>query len=245
MNFKILATIVAFFALSFSAFADKSDEIIEKSIKATGGKEKIANLMSWTFSSTINAVAQNMELSVDFWYKKPDKMRMVTKVPAMSIEMDGGTDGKTFWVKQPGDSVRKAVPEMMQGQVQGQLEFYKTMLSAPMLDFKEKNITLKYKGLEDIDEKKCNVLIAIDKDSSESFIYFDAISNLMYCTKQIIGSGEQSASMEMKIMEYQRVDGMTLPKRIEVYQNNTVQAKISLSAIKFNEKMEDSDFNAN
>ena len=67
----------------------------------------------------------------------------------------------------------------------------------------------------------------------------------MYSTKQIMGSGEQSVTMEMKIMEYQRVDGMTLPKRIEVYQNNTVQAKISLSAIKFNEKLEDSDFNAN
>jgi outer membrane lipoprotein-sorting protein len=243
MLYKIFVSLVVLLTLSFNSFAaDKAEEILEKSIKASGGAEKFENLKSWTITADMNVPAQNMDIKVNFWLKKPDKMRVLTEIPSMNLKVEAGTDGKSYWGTQPGSTTRTVVPEMAQAQVKSQLESMKMMFESSNMNFKDKENTFVFKGLEDIDEKKCNVIEVTDKEKSKSDVYFDAITNLMYCSKAEIMNGTEKMTVEMKIKEYQRVDGLTIPKRIEIFQNNQVQSKISFNSVKFNEDIKDSDF---
>ncbi len=222
----------------------KAEDIAEKSVKANGGKEKFEALKSLTLTADLKIPAQGVEYKITFWMKKPDKMKILTDVPAAGMKLEAGTDGKVIWGTQPGSDKRMVVPESNAGMVSSQLQSFKGILDPPMLDYKEKGLTLAFKGLEDIDERKCNVITATDNNGSKTDFYFDAISNLVYSTKSVVDVNGENTSIVTKVVEYQRVEGMTIPKRIEAYQNDELQTKISVSGIKLNENYPDSDFSA-
>lgn len=247
MYFKILATALLFISISVSAFADagKAEEIIEKSLKSIGGKEKMDNLKTWSLSADMNLPAQAMDLKISFWLKQPNMLKMVTDIPAMSMKMEAGTDGKDFWATQPGSTTRTKLPEQAVPQVKSQLENFKGILDSPVRDYKSKNLKLTYKGIEDIDDRKCNVINIVDPEGGDSDYYFDAISNLVYSSKTKVNSDGQDFVIEMKVKEYQKVDGLTIPKRIEISQNNELQTKVTISSVKFNEAIDDKEFMAN
>lgn len=247
MYSRIIATLVLFVAMSLSSLADakKADEIIQKSLNATGGKERLEKLTTFSLTADMNIPSQGMDIKINFWLKKPDKMRIVQEIPAMQMKIEAGTDGTTYWAVQPGSDTRTAVPDMAVGQVKGQLDGLKNILDSPLLNYKDNNFQISYVGLEDIDEKKCNVVNVIDNEGTNSNFYFDAITNLIYCSKSTVSQGGEDFEVELKYREYQKVDGLFIPKRIEISQNKELQTKISLSDVKFNEAINDNDFKAN
>jgi outer membrane lipoprotein-sorting protein len=247
MNSRVVTTLIMFLALSVSAFADskKAEDIIEKSLKAAGGKEKFENLTSMSLSAEMNVPSQGMDIKINFWLKKPNKMRIIQEIPAMAMTVEAGTDGEAYWAIQPGDSVKTVLPEMALGQVKGQLEGLKSILDSPLLDYKTKNYKMDFVGLEEIDEKNCNVVSVIDADSNKTHFYFDAITNLMYCSKTSGNMQGEEFEVELKYREYQKVDGLFMPKRIEISQNKEVQTKITINNVKLNEPLNDNDFKSN
>jgi outer membrane lipoprotein-sorting protein len=247
MYFKILATTILFVTLSLASFADtqKAGEIIEKSLKSVGGSEKIASINAWSLSAEMNVPSQNMDLKISFWVKKPNFLKMVTDIPAMNMKMEAGTDGTTFWATQPGSDKRNPLPEAAVGQVKAQLESFKGILQSPLAEYKSKNFKLAFNGLVDIDERQCNVVNVIDEEGNSTDYYFDAISNLIYSSKSKVEAQGQEFVVEMKVKEYQKVEGLTIPKRIEISQNNELQTKLTLSSVKFNIAIDDAEFKAN
>jgi outer membrane lipoprotein-sorting protein len=246
MKTRLVGICLALFCITLSAFADtKTDEIIQASIKASGGKDKFDNVKTTSFDAAMSIPAQSLEFKLSFWLKKPEMMRMVTEIPSMSMKIEAGTDGITYWGTQPGTTTKSVIPAEALNQIKQQLNGLKSILSSPVLDYKEKGMVAAYKGVQDIDEKKCNVIEFTESDGAKLEIFFDAISNLMYSTKTKVEAQGSSFTIEMKIKEYQRVEGMTSPKRIEILQNGEVQQKIAISNIVYNKEMNDADFKAN
>ncbi|MBX3042571.1 MAG: hypothetical protein KIT33_00600 [Candidatus Kapabacteria bacterium] len=246
MYSKIIFLLTAFLAMNILTFADakKAEDLIEKSIKATGGKEKFENIKTFSLTADMNVPSQNMDINIDFWLKKPNKMRLVQNIASMGMTVEAGTDGDKYWAIQPGSTTKTALPDMAVAQVKGQLDGLKTILDSPLMNYKEKNYKISYSGLEDIDEKKCNVVKIVDEENNETDFYFDAITNLIYCSKSKVNANGEDFIVEMKINEYQKVDGLFIPKRIEIAQNSEVQTKIAISEVKFNPEINDSDFKA-
>lgn len=242
MYLKFLSVLIAVLAINSNLFADKVEDIIQNSIKNAGGTEKFENIKTITFSADMNIAAQGVDLKLNFSLVKPNMMKLVTIVPSMGMELEAGTDGTDFWGTAPGSKDRVKIPEENLMQIQAQLNGFKGLLDPPMLDFKNRGLKSEYKGTEDIDEKKCEVIIFTQEDGSKSEMFFDAISNLIYLNKSVVSSEGQEFVIEMKVKEYQRVDGMTLPKRIEVYQNGQMQQKITISEVKFNTQLNPDDF---
>lgn len=247
MNSRVVTTLIMFLALSVSSFADakKAEEIIEKSLKAVGGKEKFENMTSFSIAADMNVPSQGMDIKINFWLKKPNKMRIIQEVPAMAMKVEAGTDGEAYWAIQPGATTKTVLSDMALAQVKGQLEGLKNILDSPLLDYKTKNYTMDFVGLEEIDEKNCNVVSIVDADSNKTHFYFDAITNLMYCSKTSGSHEGQNYDVELKYREYQKVNGLFMPKRIEISQNKEVQTKITLNEVKLNEPMNDDVFKSN
>lgn len=243
MKLKLFAICLGLFSITFTAFSDtKSDELINANIKTMGGKEKLGNIKTLYFEVNMEVPSQNMNLKLTIFEKKPDMIRFITEIPAMSMKMEAGTDGKEFWATQPGSDAKSALPESAVPQIKQQINSFKSMISSPVLDYNTEEVTTTYKGVQDINEKKYNVVEFSEKEGSKFDMYFDVITNLIYSTKIEVEAQGSKFLIENKIVEYQKKDGIFFPKRIEIYQNGEIQQKITIENIQINSEMNNSDF---
>lgn len=242
---KILALAVIFFGTTLLMFADKAEEIMEKSVKAAGGIEKFDNISTIKFLADMKIPAQNLDLKITFRYKKPDKMRFITEIPAMFTKVEAGTNGKEVWSTMPPDSVKTLTNEPASSQILQQLDLYKGMIDLSLKNFKERDIKFSFKEVQELDSNRYNVIEFHGPDSTAMYLYFNVVSNLLYAQKQTAKNNGSDYEVVTKIKEYQKVDGIIIPKKIEVYENNVNQAKITISQVNFTEVMDDKEFNLN
>ena len=81
------AIIAATFAWTLTGFAQDApkpsitpDELMEKSIQATGGREALKKLTSLVGTGTIDIVAMGAKATTEMYSKAPDKRLTVTRV---------------------------------------------------------------------------------------------------------------------------------------------------------------------
>lgn len=104
MRLSILPSVLI---CSFAAFSQEAakpsitaEEIMEKSIQATGGREAAAKVTSLVAKGTMDIVAMGGTASTEMYAKAPDKRMSVTNVDGYG-EVRQGYDGKTAWSSEP------------------------------------------------------------------------------------------------------------------------------------------------
>ncbi|HOK54587.1 MAG TPA: hypothetical protein PLP86_11440 [Armatimonadota bacterium] len=118
-----------------SGSAITAEQIIEKSIEATGGRKAFDKIKSSVMKGSNEMAAMNIKMDFTVYTKAPNKMLMVQALPFGMGEMKIGFDGKTGWSSDTMSGLRTLTgPELemlkKQAQVNADLnwrEYYKNL----------------------------------------------------------------------------------------------------------------------
>jgi outer membrane lipoprotein-sorting protein len=238
MSRKTLLALCAVALLTVSAFGQTADEILEKNLKAMGGKEKIKALQSMRITGTMKVGP--MEAPFTMTKMRPSNSRMDFTIQGMT-----GTqayDGKTGWALIPfgGNKDPQKMTEDQIKDVRDDADF-----DGPTFDYKAKGNKVEFVDKEDVEGTPAYKLHVTTKDGKETNDYFDAETYLMIRSEGIRNVQGQDMEVVTTYSDYKTVEGITVAHSME----NHVKGKeslggqaLSISKIDMNPKIDKSIF---
>lgn len=174
-------TLLAFCAaalLTVSVFGQTADEVLEKNLKAMGGKDKIKALQSMRTTGTMKMGP--LEAPFTITKMRPSSFRMDITIQGMV-----GTqayDGATGWSLMPfmGNKDPEKMGEDKVKDVRVDAGF-----DEPTFDYKSKGNKVQYVGKEDVEGTPVYKLHVTTKDGTELNDYFDAGTYLIIRSERV------------------------------------------------------------
>jgi outer membrane lipoprotein-sorting protein len=205
---KVLLSLCAVALLTVSAFGQTADELLEKNLKAMGGKDKLKAVQSMRLTGKMKMGP--MEAPFTMTKARPNDMRVDFTIQGMT-----GTqafDGTTGWLLMPftGNKDPQKMTEEMLKDTRAEADF-----DGPTFDYKAKGNKVEYTGKEDVQGTPAYKLHVTTKDGKESNVYLDAETYLVIRTEATRNVQGQDLEMETSIGDYKTVDGLTFPYSME------------------------------
>lgn len=217
--------------------AQTADELIEKNLQASGGRQKIEAVKSFRMTGKMVA-PQGMEIPMVMEYKQPDKIR--TEATIQGMTMIQALNGKEGWMVAP--FMGKKDPEKMSAddvkQAEEQLDSFDILTK-----YKEKGHAIEYAGKEDIEGTPAYKLKVTKKNGDVSHLYLDAESYLLVKTSGKTNVQGQVVESESTLGDYKPVEGVLYPHSIETQLKGMPGKMVmTFSKIEVNPALDDSRF---
>lgn len=236
---KTFAWLLAAGLAGLAAQAQTADELIEKNLQATGGREKLAAVKSVRMTGKmVVSQGQGLEIPMTMEIKQPDKLRTEATVQGMTAIQT--LNGKEGWTVNP--FMGKKDPEKMSDddvkRTEEQLDSFDLLTK-----YKEKGHTIEYVGKEDLEGTPAYKLKLTKKNGDVSYLYLDAESYLLVKITGKTKMQGQEMESETTLGDYKAVDGVLYPHSIES-QAKGMPAKmvVTFSKIEVNPTLDDSRF---
>lgn len=221
--------LTAFMLLAFVGLQAQSlDKVLEKHYAASG-VEKMGDIKTFDIKAKMSMMGMDMPMAIKI--KNPDKFRL--EVEMMGQKTVSAFDGDKGWTINPmmgagvkdleGDQLKQA---MTQTDMEGEL-----------YNYKKKGSTAELLG-KDGDDYKIKLTTA---DGTAKTYFINGSTYLVSKVEAKVEAMGQSMDIETKMLEYQKIDGIQMAKRIEVVMPMGTQS-ITMDEIKINEKIDDSVF---
>lgn len=229
--------LVILFLSSLSLSAETLDEILAKNYESKGGLEKLKSINAIKIKGKIVQAMMNMEMPMEIWYKKPNKIRMESEFQGRKVVQ--GFDGNIAWWIMPFLGSEDP-QEMGEEQAREVKEMAESM--DPLVDYKEKGYKLELVGKEAMEGTEVYKLKMTKKNNKEEFFYLDTESGIELKTSSYVKRGENEILVETLFGDYQEVDGVVMAFQLEVKANNQTSVTMTFQEFKFNEEMDDALF---
>jgi hypothetical protein len=234
MSKKLLLSLCAVALLTVSAFGQTADELLEKNLKAMGGKDKLVALKSMRLTGKMKMGP--MEAPISITKVRPTGVRMDFTIQGMT-----GTqayDGTTGWNLMPftGNKDPQKMTEDQLKEIRAEADF-----DGPTFDYKAKGNKVEYVGKEDVQGTPTYKLHVTTKDGKESNVYLDAETYLVIRTDGTRNVQGQDLEMETSIGDYKTVDGLTFPYSMDSHvkgKESMGGQTISIEKIELNPKID-------
>jgi outer membrane lipoprotein-sorting protein len=229
MKLKTLVAVVLSLALVATvAEAQSVDDVINKAIKAVGGKDALKSINTMKTTGKITMAAMGMEIPFTGYQKRPNKMRYEMSVQGM--DMVQATDGVKAWQSMAGAA------QEMTGE-QGAAMLRQADFDGAYVDYKAKGIKAALIGKETVEgEELYNVEMAYP-DGFKMNLYFDVATGLPRMMKAKV-MGFDSVTT---ISDYRQVGSILAAFSIE-QTGIQGQMTIEIEDLKFNEPVDDAIF---
>lgn len=229
--------IVAGLVGAAAASAQTADELIEKNMQASGGKDKVEAVKAVRMTGKMVAM-QGMEIPLTIEFKDPDKLRSEATVQGMT--MVTAFDGKSGWKIEPFMGKKDAEP-MSDDEIKQVREQLESM--APLSKYKENGHTMEYAGKEDLEGTPVYKLKLTRKSGDVAHLYLDAESYLIVKMTGKTKAQGQELESESTLGDYKAVEGVLYPHTIESQLKGMPGKMVmSFSKIEVNPAIEDSRF---
>ncbi|HSK78777.1 MAG TPA: outer membrane lipoprotein-sorting protein [Thermoanaerobaculia bacterium] len=192
-----------------AAFAQTADELVEKSLQASGGREKIEAVKSARMTGKMT-MGQGMEAPMVIETVEPNKIRMEMTFQGMT--MIQAYDGKSGWQVQP--FMGKTEPEPMNEQEQKAMEDQLDDMDL-LTKYKEKGHTLELVGKEELEGSPVYKLKLTKKTGEVSSLYLDAETYLLVKQTGKTKVQGQEIESETSLSDYKEVGGVLYPHSIQ------------------------------
>lgn len=202
------------FSLFFSVltYAQSVDEIIDKYLAQTGGKDKWIALKS--VKSTGKIKVQGMELPFTQIQKVPNKQFTVAEVQGMKF-YQGCFDGTTGW--NTNQMTMKA--EKMEAEDSENMKDQSELLD-PFINYAARGYKVSLEGKETVEGTECYKIKLIRKpikvegkeEENSSFYFFDKENAVPILVRNTIKKGPGKGIVsEVLMSDYQEVNGLFFP----------------------------------
>jgi hypothetical protein len=222
--------------------------IVEKAVKAHGGKEKIAQLriarVTWTLKGTLPGLpgGGDSDLTIEETYQLPRQMKKVVKgtFGGMAGTLTWSLDGDTYWYREGNQEVKVQKNVHDHEKI---LRVYQSLEQLPAMLGKEYELTAL--GESEIKGKKVlGVRARSEKLGSEVNLYFDKVDGLLRATraKNIHPTTKKEILGESHFSDYKEVDGVQLFFSWVMSPDGQKTAEILVKDVRFFKKLDDSVF---
>ncbi len=215
--------------------AQTAEDIIAKSINATGGIEKIKGLNS--IKMTGNYVMMGMEFPFTVFSKRPLMTRIESTIQGMS--MIQAYDGTTAWGVNPfmGSKEPEVMPEDQAKDIIERADY-----DGDFVDYKAKGHTIEFVGKDEMEGSPVFKLKVTKKSGDVSVYFIDAENYLQIkvVSKTKIQGTETEA--EMVFGNYKPVAGVQIPHSIETRVGGKTVSQVVIEKAEPNIAIENSIF---
>lgn len=142
-----------------------AEEIIEKSLKATGGRKAHEKIRNRKTEYKIDAKTSGMEVDFTYYQERPNKAYSLTDLGAMG-KGESGSDGKVAWEISPFTGTRVLEGEELATRLLG----YAFDGPDAWKDLYKNVIT---EGIEDVNERACYKVVFTPRQGSPRIAYYD------------------------------------------------------------------------
>jgi outer membrane lipoprotein-sorting protein len=216
--------------------SQNANEILERMIKAQGGRERLESIKDVTTTADMEIIQMGISGSVTMYTKEPNKMRVDIEFMGMMITQ--AFDGETAWGTDPQTGMREDVPEELDEVIK-----FSSFGNSALLDPAKYGIKYTYKGKENIEGKDYLVLDRIHSGGYTIALYIDPETYLIYKTKQDSFDEMMTEIVEETIMsDYKKVEGAMMAHGFTILRDGTEYGTLAVTDVDFNTGLEDSFF---
>ena len=233
-SFAILVVGMACMSSTTQAQLDPAvKEIIEKHVKALGGKEKLASVKSLVMKGDMEiAGLGKADMSTT---QSNKKVLAVINLPGMG-EMRQGSDGTNAWIVSPFQGAM-----LLDGGMKERINSQATSMFPALLWLDGYKGKIEAEGEADVNGNACHKLTFKSEAGEESTSYFDKDSGLMVKTESVTDSPNGEMEITQYSDDYKEVNGIMVAHKqtTEMPQGEMVMV---ITEVKMNEDIPESTF---
>lgn len=242
MKKVMLFAIAALF--TFAVQAQSADEIINKYIENTGGKDKWKALKSVKTTGKVKFGGQEFPLTII--QAEGGKQKVFASVQGMEF-VQMAFDGTTGW--STNQMTMKA--EKMEAEDSENMKRSAADFPDPFIDYAEKGYKVELEGKEKVEGTDCFKIKLTKKPEmvegkeveSVSYYFFDAENYVPLVVKNTVKKGPAKGVMiETVLSDYQEVNGLFFPFSMTVKSNGQAGQTINIEKVELNAAIEDKVF---
>ncbi|MCK9996090.1 MAG: hypothetical protein KAH56_07400 [Candidatus Krumholzibacteria bacterium] len=212
-----------------------ADELIAKSIEASGGLEKLQAVDSAKITGKF--LAQGMEFPFTMTQKRPGMMRIDANVMGSTmVQCFGGDKG---WTINPMTGSTAAQPMSEVEEMSFRLQ---SDMDGILVDYAKKGYTVEYIGEADVEGTPTYQLKVDTNTGIVLNMFMDTEFFLNIKTNSKISLDESEFETQTYMSDFQEVDGLTMPFSIETRSGDTVMNQIMMEKIEYGVEIDDSLF---
>jgi len=211
-----------------------TEEVLDKYVKALGGKEACLKLNTRIVKGTFLIEAMNASGSVEAFTKAPNKNATIITIEGFGT-INSVFDGSKGWSNDPFTGFRELTGAELAA-TKRESDFY------PMLNFTKNFAKLVVKGSEKVGSSETYVLEATPAEGGPEKFYFDVKTGLLIRHDAERESPQGKMAFERYYEDYKPVDGVNFPHTLkQVTPMFAVTTKFT--EVKTNTEIEESKFN--
>jgi outer membrane lipoprotein-sorting protein len=238
-----LTGLILFGAIVSFVHGQSAEGILDKMIKAQGGREALAAIKDSTTSGTMemNMMGMTMSGTIILHQKEPNKMRidMEFSVQGMNMAITQACDGERAWTTDP----QSGAVQTLTGK---QLEDMKKQALGidATLNPDKYGISFSFRDREKIGDTNYLVLEQIFKDGQKITIYVDPETYLIFKSRGPGTDPQTGAEIESEtfVSDYKKVGSALLPHAMSIHQNGAEFLRMTFTKITVNNNLDDALF---
>ncbi len=181
-------------------------EIIDKFVKAMGGREAVMKQTSHHSTGKFEMAAQAISGPLDVYAAKPDKLLVKVKITGLG-EILEGFDGKVGWSINPAEGPMLKKDKILE-QMREQADFYGSLHDEKDYTSMETVASGPFEG------KACYQLKLVRKSGQETTEYFDRQTGLLVANVTTQQTPLGAIPVTSVLSDYKEFDGVKVPTRI-------------------------------
>ncbi|HEV2669236.1 MAG TPA: hypothetical protein VG324_30240, partial [Blastocatellia bacterium] len=202
------------------------DEILDKNVKAVGGKEAIEKITSRSMKGSFDLEAFGVSgAPVEMLAKAPNKTAMKIDVTGFGV-VNRGFDGSTGWDSNPMTGLRE-LSGVELAQMKRSADFYQE------LNLKKHYTKMEVKGKEKVGSYETYVIEATPAEGSVEKFYFDVNTGLLVRQDGESDSPQGKMPLEIYMEDYRVVDGVKISHTVKQV-NPAMTIVIKITEVKNN-----------
>jgi outer membrane lipoprotein-sorting protein len=239
-----IAAIVVTAAVGAPAQADEVTDVINKAIKAHGGKAALSKYRAATLkgSGTVNAMGMELKYTATWYFSFPGNYRVELEADAdgNTIKVLQVSNGKEGWQK-IADMATMELPKNEMENVKKQMAMEEISTLVPLLD--KKKYTVATLGDVKVRGKKAIGLNVMSKDGVDVNLYLDPESFMIvkhqYQAKDPAG---KEVTQSVYPSGFKKYNGVVMPAKVLIDHDDKKFVTAEFSEIKLSEKLDASLF---
>ncbi len=181
----------------------KAIKVIEASIEALGGGEKLEKIKSQKITGTISVPMAGISGVIESYTSTPGKFLLKVDIPGMGVTFQGLNEG-IAWSSDPMGGPRILPPEEAK-------EIIKEADLHKALNFRENNKVIEYLEETEFEGQAAHKLRMVDNDGTESIEYYSVETGLALGSENEVDSPMGKITTTTVLKDYKEFDGYLQP----------------------------------
>jgi hypothetical protein len=211
------------------------DEVLDKHLKAVGGKEAVEKITSRSMKGSFDLEAFGVTgAAVEVFAKAPNKGATKIDIPGFGV-VNRVFNGVAGWHSDPSGGLRE-LSGVELAQMKRGTDFY------PELNYKKHYSKMEVKGREKVGSYETYVIEATPAEGSPEKLYFDVNTGLLVRQDMETESPEGKMPSETYLDDYKAVDGVKIAHMMK-FVTPAISWVMKLTEVKNNVEIDEAKFN--